>query len=70
MSRQGDIRPGRTITLAVLVVCFMAIPGRLLAAGPAVRVLVAEGRASLTVASGGGLTATDASGRRILARRA
>ncbi|HWT80561.1 MAG TPA: SpoIID/LytB domain-containing protein, partial [Candidatus Methylomirabilis sp.] len=43
---------------------------RLLAAGPAVRVLVAEGRASLTVASGGGLTATDASGRRILARRA
>jgi stage II sporulation protein D len=48
----------------------MAIPGQVLAAASAVRVLVAEGRTSLTVASGGGLTVTDASGHRILAQRA
>ena len=70
MSGQRVIRPGRIITLTVLVVCSMAMPGRVVAAGPAVRVLIAEGRTSLTVASGGGLTTTDASGRRILAQRA
>ncbi len=63
-------RPGRVFALAALVVCLMGIPGRAFAAAPAVRVLVAEGRSSLTVASGGGLTTTDASGRRILAQRA
>lgn len=70
MSRRRMSRPGRVFALAALVVCLMGIPGRAFAAAPAVRVLVAEGRPSLTVASGGGLTTTDASGRRILAQRA
>ena len=70
MSRRRVSRPGRAVALATLTVCLMGIPSGTWAAAPAVRVLVAEGRASLTVASGGGLTITDASGRRILAQRA
>jgi len=69
MSRRRVPRPGRVFALAALAVCSMGIPGRALAETPAVRVLVAEGRTSLTVASGGGLTITDASGQRMLAQR-
>jgi len=55
--------------LGALAACLMGIPGGASAAAQPVRVLVAEGRTSLTVASGGGLTVTDASGRRMLAQR-
>ena len=69
MSRRRVSRPGRIFALATVAVCLVATPGRLFAAAPAVRVLVAEGRTGLTVASAGGLTLTDASGQRILAQR-
>lgn len=61
--------PGRALALAALALCLLGTPGRAFAAAQPVRVLVAEGRTSLTVASGGGLTITDATGRRILAQR-
>jgi stage II sporulation protein D len=61
-------RPGWTLVLASLAACLAGIPGWA-AAAQDVRVLVAEGRAGLTVASSGGLTITDATGRRILAQR-
>jgi stage II sporulation protein D len=70
MSRRQVFRPGWVVALAAVAVCLMGKSDWAFAAVPAVRVLVAEGRASLTVASSGGLTTTDASGRRILARRA
>ncbi len=70
MSRRRVSRPGRVFALAVLVVCLMGIVGQAFAEAPSVRVLVAEGRTSLTVASDGGLTTTDVSGQRILAQRA
>ena len=70
MNRRRVSRPGRIFALAALAVCLMGIPGGASAAAQPVRVLVAEGRTSLTVASGGGLTVTDASGRRMLAQRA
>lgn len=69
MRRGGGSRPGRVPVLAALLLCLVAIPGRAPAGGEPVRVLVAEGRAVLQVASGGGLTITDATGRRILAQR-
>jgi stage II sporulation protein D len=45
------------------------MPSGSLAADQTVRVLVAEGRTSATVASSGGLTITDGTGRRLLAQR-
>lgn len=69
MSRRRVSRPGRIFALAALAVCLMGIPGGASAAAQPVRVLVAEGRTTLSVASGGGLTITDATGRRILAQR-
>jgi stage II sporulation protein D len=69
MRRRRGSRPGRALALAALAICFAGMPGRAFAAAPAVRVLVAEGRTNLTVSSSGGLTVTDASGRRILAQR-
>jgi stage II sporulation protein D len=70
MSRRRVSRLGRIFALGVLAACLMGVPGGASAATQPVRVLVAEGRTSLTVASGGGLTVTDASGRRMLAQRA
>jgi len=69
MRRRRGSRPGRALALVALAVCFVGVPGRAFAGAPAVRVLVAEGRTNLTVSSSGGLTVTDASGRRILAQR-
>lgn len=61
--------PGRAVALAALAVCLAGTPLGAADVTQEVRVLIAEGRASLTVASGGGLTITDATGRRILAQR-
>jgi stage II sporulation protein D len=61
-------RLGRVLAPASLAACLVGIPGWA-AAAQDVRVLVAEGRTGLTVASSGGLTITDAAGRRILAQR-
>ncbi|MGD0267010.1 MAG: SpoIID/LytB domain-containing protein [Candidatus Methylomirabilota bacterium] len=69
MRRRRGSRPGRALALAALAICFAGMPGRAFAGAPAVRVLVAEGRTNLAVSSSGGLTITDASGRRILAQR-
>jgi stage II sporulation protein D len=69
MSGRRVSRPGRAFALAALAVCLVGTPGKAFAAAQAVRVLVAEGRTTLSVASNGGLTITDASGRRILAQR-
>ncbi|MBI2456979.1 MAG: SpoIID/LytB domain-containing protein [candidate division NC10 bacterium] len=55
--------------MAALAVCLAADPGAGSAAAQNVRVLVAEGRPALTVGSAGGLTITDATGRRVLAQR-
>jgi stage II sporulation protein D len=68
MSGRRVSRPGRAFALAALAVCLVGTPGKAFAAAQAVRVLVAEGRTTLSVASNGGLTITDASGRRILAQ--
>jgi len=57
------------LALAALLLCSVGMVGQALAGTQPVRVLVAEGRTTLRVASGGGLTITDATGRRILARR-
>jgi stage II sporulation protein D len=70
MSRRRVSRPGRVVALAAVAVCLLGKSDWAFAAASAVRVLVAEGRTTLMVASGGGLTTTDASGRRILAQRA
>jgi stage II sporulation protein D len=51
------------------VICLAALWGAPAGAADDVRVLLAEGRAAVTVASTGSLTLTDASGRRILAQR-
>ena len=61
--------PSRTIALAAVAVCLAAGPEAGSAAVQNVRVLVAEGRSALTVSSDGGLTITDATGRRVLAQR-
>lgn len=61
--------PSRTLAVAALAVCLAADPGAGSAAAQNVRVLVAEGRPALTVGSPGGLTITDATGRRVLAQR-
>lgn len=61
--------PRRTLAVAALAVCLAADPGAGSAAAQNVRVLVAEGRPALTVGSPGGLTITDATGRRVLAQR-
>jgi stage II sporulation protein D len=62
-------RTRRIFALAGPLVCLAALPETGFAALQDVRVLVAEGRKSLTVTSGGGLTVTDVTGRRILAFR-
>ena len=69
MSGQRRGWPRRTIALAAVAVCLTADPGAGSAAAQNVRVLVAEGRPALTLGSAGGLTITDATGRRILAHR-
>ena len=69
MSRWRTSRRGWALALAALAVCLMGAPGGSLAAEQTVRVLVAEGRTSAAVASSGGLTVTDGTGRRILAQR-
>jgi len=69
MSRRCVSRPGRILALAVLAVCLAGTICVKDARAQTVRVLVAEGRTSLKVASTGGLTITDVTGRRILAQR-
>lgn len=69
MSRRCVSRPGRTLALVVLAICLVGTICVRDARAQAVRVLVAEGRTSLKVASTGGLTVTDVTGRRILAQR-
>ncbi len=69
MRGQGSSRLKWGPAVAALLVCLAGMPRAGSAAAPSVRVLVAEGRPSLTVASGGGFTITDATGRRILAQR-
>ena len=49
--------------------CFAVLSGAAAGAADTVRVLLAEGRPAVTVASAGPLTLTDVSGRRILAQR-
>ena len=69
MSRRWAPQPGRILALAVLAVCTVQTICVQDARAQGVRVLVAEGRTSLRVASSGGLTITDATGRRILAQQ-
>jgi len=69
MSRRCVSRPGRTLSLVVLAICLAGTICVQDAGAQTVRVLVSEGRTSLRVASGGGLTLTDVTGRRILAQR-
>jgi len=52
-----------------VLICFAVLWGAAAGAADAVRVLLAEGRPVVTVASAGPLTLTDVSGRRILGRR-
>jgi stage II sporulation protein D len=59
----------RALLLAAAIGCLAAVPAAGSAAGQTVRVLVAEGRTSLRVASSDGLTITDGTGQRILAQR-
>lgn len=70
MSEPPAPRPRRPRALAALVLCLLALSGGRIAEAQPVRVLLAEGRTAVTVASAGGLTITDPTGRRILAQRA
>ena len=70
MRQQPAGRPRRPLALATLTLCLAALTGPRLAGAQPVRVLLAEGRTAFTVASAGGLTITDATGRHILAQRA
>lgn len=70
MSRRALSQPQRALTAAVLTVCLAVLASAGTAEAQPVRVLVSEGRTTLTVGSGGGVTITDLTGRRILAQRA
>jgi stage II sporulation protein D (peptidoglycan lytic transglycosylase) len=70
MSQPRASRPRRTVALAALVLCLLALTGARNAEAQPVRVLLAEGRKAVTVASVGGLTITDPTGLRILAQQA
>lgn len=61
--------PRRTFAVAATAVYLAAGPRAESAGAQNVRVLVAEGRSALTLGSAGGLTITDATGRRILVQR-
>jgi stage II sporulation protein D len=52
-----------------MVACLLLLSGLPAAAGEGVRVLISEGRTTLSIAGTGGLTVADASGRLILAQR-
>ncbi len=69
MSHGRASRPAWVLALAAAVACLAGTPRPGHAAAQTVRVLVAEGRTSLRVSSQGGLTITDAGGRRILGQR-
>jgi stage II sporulation protein D len=64
---QPDMRRLRMICFTSLLCAGLVAPGVVQA--ETVRVLLAEGRPALLIGSGGPLTLTDASGRRILAQR-
>jgi stage II sporulation protein D len=69
MSEQAVPRPRRPRALAALALCLAILAGAGVAEAQPVRVLLTEGRTAVTVASGGGLTITDPTGRRILTQR-
>lgn len=69
MSERRMSRSGRRLVLAALAVCLAMVVSPGVATAQTVRVLIAEGRASLSVSSGGGLTVADATGQRVLAQR-
>ena len=69
MRRHRRLRPGRGLLQATLTVCLLWSLPVGVAAAQTVRVLVAEGRTALRVASPGGLTIKDGAGGRILAQR-
>ena len=62
-------RPGRGLLQATFAACLLWYLPAGVAAAQTVRVLVAEGRTALRVASPGGLTIKDGAGGRILAQR-
>jgi len=62
-------RPGQGLPWTAFTACLLWYLSSGVAEAQTVRVLVAEGRTTLRVASTGGLTITDAEGRRILAQR-
>jgi stage II sporulation protein D len=64
---QPDMRRLRMTWVTTLLCAGLVAPGVVQA--ETVRVLLAEGRSALVVGSGGPLTLTDASGRRVLAQR-
>ena len=64
---QPDMRRLRMTCFTTLLCAGLVAPG--IAQAETVRVLLAEGRPALVVGSGGPLTLTDASGRRVLAQR-
>ena len=64
---QPDMRRLRMACFTTLLCAGLVVPG--IAQAETVRVLLAEGRPALVVGSGGPLTLTDASGRRVLAQR-
>jgi stage II sporulation protein D len=65
--RQPDMRRLRMTCVTTLLCAGLVAPG--IVHAETVRVLLAEGRPALVVGSGGPLTLTDASGRRVLAQR-
>lgn len=69
MRGQRLFRPGQALALAAVAVCLAVLPSGGVATAQTLRVLVAEDRTALQVASQGGLTITDPSGRRVLAQR-
>ena len=62
-------RPGQSLPWTAFTACLLWYLSSGVAEAQTVRVLVAEGRTTLRVASTGGLTITDVEGRRILAQR-
>ena len=64
---QPDMRRLRMTCFTTLLCAGLVSPG--IVQAETVRVLLAEGRSALVVGSGGSLTLTDASGRRVLAQR-
>ncbi len=73
MTRRSQALAGRRITpslLLALLACVGVWGESVPAAAETVRVLVAENRPAFSVASSGGLTVTDTTGRHILAQRA